>query len=204
MLGKRTSIIPSIYQEVEYIESTGTQYFKTDIDVQDGLTVDSVQTFTKNDTYLFGGYAENSNDNKSCFNGTWANAVQSAYPTGYYAKGIVSRNDNAIYHVVTTHSNSQITLTIDDVVVYNATTTGRVEIIGQKATCFGATSKSNGVQNIYGGRVYSLKVYKEATMLANYIPCYRKSDGEIGLYDTVTGKFYTNEGTGTFLKGVDV
>jgi hypothetical protein len=38
----------------------------------------------------------------------------------------------------------------------------------------------------------------------NYIPCYRKSDGEIGVYDTETGTFYTNSGTGTLVKGGNV
>ncbi len=37
-----------------------------------------------------------------------------------------------------------------------------------------------------------------------YIPCYRKSDGEIGLYDIMSGSFKTNAGSGTFLKGADV
>lgn len=39
---------------------------------------------------------------------------------------------------------------------------------------------------------------------AEFVPCYRKSDGEIGMYDTVSKTFYTNAGTGTFLKGADV
>jgi hypothetical protein len=36
------------------------------------------------------------------------------------------------------------------------------------------------------------------------IPCYRKSDNEIGVYDIINEKFYTNIGTGTFTKGADV
>lgn len=38
----------------------------------------------------------------------------------------------------------------------------------------------------------------------NLVPCYRKSDGEIGMYDLVNGVFYTNSGSGTFIKGDDV
>jgi hypothetical protein len=29
----------------------------------------------------------------------------------------------------------------------------------------------------------------------------RKSDNVIGLYDVINGKFYTNSGTGEFIKG---
>ena len=38
----------------------------------------------------------------------------------------------------------------------------------------------------------------------DFIPCYRNSDGEIGLYDSINDIFYTNQGTGTFTKGPDV
>lgn len=40
--------------------------------------------------------------------------------------------------------------------------------------------------------------------IRNFIPCYRKSDNEPGMYDTITGTFYTNSGTGTFTVGNDV
>lgn len=40
--------------------------------------------------------------------------------------------------------------------------------------------------------------------LANYIPCYRKSDNEIGMYDTVSKAFFASANTGTFTKGADV
>lgn len=36
------------------------------------------------------------------------------------------------------------------------------------------------------------------------VPCYRKSDNEIGMYDMFSGNFYTNAGTGKFSKGSDI
>lgn len=45
---------------------------------------------------------------------------------------------------------------------------------------------------------------KNNVLIRNMIPCYRKSDGEIGMYDTINNIFYTNFGTGSFLKGNDV
>lgn len=38
----------------------------------------------------------------------------------------------------------------------------------------------------------------------NFIPCYRKNDGVIGVFDIENSVFYTNAGTGTFTKGADV
>ena len=36
---------------------------------------------------------------------------------------------------------------------------------------------------------------------ADFIPCYRITDNEIGLYNLVDNQFYTNQGTGEFLYG---
>lgn len=52
--------------------------------------------------------------------------------------------------------------------------------------------------------IYSCNVYKDNIKILDLIPCYRKSDNEIGMYDTVSQTFYTNQGTGTFTKGDDV
>lgn len=50
-------------------------------------------------------------------------------------------------------------------------------------------------------RLYSLIIREKDRLAANFIPCYRKSDDEPGMYDTVSKTFYTNSGTGTFLVG---
>ena len=48
-------------------------------------------------------------------------------------------------------------------------------------------------------RLYELKMWKDGELVREFIPCYRKSDKEVGLYDLVNSIFYTNAGTGTFL-----
>lgn len=55
-------------------------------------------------------------------------------------------------------------------------------------------------------RMYYIKFTNadESIVLGEFIPCYRKSDDEIGMYDTVSKQFYTNSGTGTFLKGHNI
>ena len=50
---------------------------------------------------------------------------------------------------------------------------------------------------IYNVRMYSV----DSQLIHNLIPVERQSDNELGLYDTITDKFYTNAGTGTFVKG---
>lgn len=53
-------------------------------------------------------------------------------------------------------------------------------------------------------RIYAAEFTSGNDVVANFIPCYRKSDGVIGMYDTIGKVFHTNSGSGTFTKGADV
>lgn len=44
----------------------------------------------------------------------------------------------------------------------------------------------------------------DGTPVRDYVPCRHRTSNEIGMYDTVEGKFYTNIGTGTFTAGPEV
>ena len=54
------------------------------------------------------------------------------------------------------------------------------------------------------GKLKYFKAYINNKLKINLIPCYNVQDGTIGMYDTVEGKFYTNQGTGDFIAGPDV
>ena len=52
-------------------------------------------------------------------------------------------------------------------------------------------------------RIYSAKI--SVDFVYQYlVPCYRKSDNVVGMYDIINSKFYQNKGTGTFLMGTEV
>ena len=64
-------------------------------------------------------------------------------------------------------------------------------------------------------RLYYFKLFDNGNIVRNLIPCYSTTivtdvngkscpSGTKGLYDTVEGKFYTNQGTGEFIAGPDV
>ena len=57
---------------------------------------------------------------------------------------------------------------------------------------------------LFGGKIFALDFFDGNNLAKLLVPCYRKSDSTIGMYDTVNGMFYTNAGTGTFDKGADV
>lgn len=63
----------------------------------------------------------------------------------------------------------------------------------------------NGTQsNNLWTRIRSAKIYDDGTLVRDFMPCYRKSDNVIGMYDLVNDQFYTNAWTWTFTKWPDV
>ena len=56
----------------------------------------------------------------------------------------------------------------------------------------------------FKGKIYYFRWNRGADVYKELVPCYRKSDNEIGMYDIINDIFYTNQGTGTFTKGDDV
>lgn len=45
---------------------------------------------------------------------------------------------------------------------------------------------------------------KNGVLICDLYPCYRKSDGVIGMYDNARARFFTNKGSGSFTKGPEV
>ena len=52
--------------------------------------------------------------------------------------------------------------------------------------------------------IYRVRLSQGAEIIRDYVPCYRKSDGEVGLYDRITGQFLTNAGEGSFTIGEEI
>ncbi len=72
----------------------------------------------------------------------------------------------------------------------------------QNALLFARKNNANGaLQERSKMRLYNCKLWDNGTLIRNFIPCYRNSDKEAGLYDLVNNVFYTNQGTGSFIKG---
>lgn len=67
-----------------------------------------------------------------------------------------------------------------------------------------ATNYNNSASGGFGGNIYRVTVRRGDTVLRDYIPCYRKADGVIGMYEIMTETFLTNAGSGSFGKGADV
>ena len=191
--------LPNEYQEVEYIESDGAQYIDT------GILPSSTDVYSfkgefpsKNNSVLFGCRSS----------GTYLSGNQ------LYLNRNLDRTFKIVMLVVNTANNRDAEYT-KNVFFYSGDDLP-LEIDEENISINGRTSESfNPTQPIYlfgfnvlgtnnktvgGGKL----VYFKIDGRCNFIPCYRKSDGEIGMYDLVGEQFYVNSGTGVFSKGNDV
>ena len=50
-------------------------------------------------------------------------------------------------------------------------------------------------------RLYGARISQDSDVVREFFPCYRKSDGVAGVYETHTGEFFENKGSGTFVQG---
>lgn len=191
-----TSRLPKEYQEVEWIQSSGTQYIDT------GFVPNNNTRVVMDITVL--------NGTVSTFFGARKGATDSSFTA--FCLGTTSLRSD--------YGSSQKSLSISGVgsrVVVDANKNvfnyGSYSVTHSAAT-FNSTYSLYLLQNNYQGSaddnscmaaiLYASQVYDNGTLVRDYVPCYRKSDGAIGLYDIVNDGFYGNAGTGTFTKGADV
>ncbi len=191
--------LPKEYQQVEYIEGTGTQYIKTAI--KTSLTLDFVCEFSKSNsdiTFLFGGRTnQNTNGVLFGFNGSNCNVAYGKQTNMYsVTKNVIDGKK----HIV---ELSDSVYSIDGEEQYMA---NRGNTLSDNCYVYLFALNNNGTTNtrIYIGKVFSFLIKEFGVVQCYFIPCYRKADNEIGMYDIVNDVFYTNSGTGTFLKGANV
>lgn len=189
--------LPIDYQEVEYIESTGTQYIDTGFIPSSNTSIE-IKVISTGNTHTALYCARNAYSVKT-YTAHLLNGNQLRVDYGStmntianYSKDvphIYKQNKNLVY------VDNQLVKTMEN-----------IEFTAQyNMFLFAAHTEGTSIGNIGNTlKLYYCQIYDGDVLVRKFIPCYRKSNGEIGLYDTVNGKFYTNQGTGTFLKGPEV
>ena len=195
------------FQEVEYIESTGTQY------------IDTGFITTSNSKYEFDFTITSITDvtgaNVVCGGGGPNDIAFSIVGHNPYSMWFIQRGNPFISLVRPTWEvglRCKVTSIIDgyyssiEVNGYKATgydggfnlsTRGQILF----ATCRASTQE---ITHFTSMKLYSCRFYDNGSIARDFMPCYNKHTGAIGLYDKVNDVFYPNKGTGTFLKGPDV
>lgn len=186
LLGKNAQL-PSEYQRLEYIESTGTQYIDTGIKGNDSTRIKvSLKMKSQASTVIpFGDFTDTSKA-ITCNIGS-SNSPRSRWGSDSVVKKF-ELTTNTYYNLDFSENGFYINGINKWTPVENTFTTN------DNIHLFIATGSTNGLY----GYIYECKIYDNDILIRNFIPCMRNSDNEVGLYDTVGEQFYTNAGTGKF------
>lgn len=198
----KSSQLPSEYQQVEYIESTGTQYidtgvylpYKADFDIyyknKKSNTVGNVGFGYYNDNgFTFEEQSWNASNAKNIliFDTNWSDGY--SFPNSFF---------NTIRHIELIGNN----LYIDEELYSTYERIG--DNVANNSLLLGAYRENNRIKYNSGIIMGKMKFLHNNEVLFNGIPCYRKSDNKPGLFDLVNNVFYTNQGTGNFEIGKDI
>ena len=188
-----STTIPSGLVELEYIESTGTQYIDTGFKPNNNTRVvmDLQLLSTSGIPYVFGTWAGGMNN---CFSVYWWTNVHNSWGVDYGTQRSAIPQTNWNKRLIVDLNQNVVTV---DSVSYTLT-----------ATTFTATNNlfllalNNGKNALdyTVAKVYRCKIYDNGMLVRDFIPC-KNASGVIGLWDDVNSVFYQNAGTGTFTAG---
>lgn len=189
--------LPSAYQQVEYLQSTGTQYIHTNIipsnDV--GFNIDISLNEIYQDGFVFG-VRHNSGDTRF--------ALGRINALAYLGFGKIY--DNTWYIEQNKFFTAKLNFLNSKLANIDQKTPIKVPDIDipftEPLTLFGVYRI--GALTPTQQRLKACKISKGNNIVCDFVPCYRKSDNKAGMYDLVNGEFYTNDGTGEFILGGEV
>ena len=192
---KGKSKLPEGYTELEYIESSGTQYidtgFKPNQDTRVVAEMQYVTTPTKH-TFLFG-----------CRTSTSSAYFALVY---YYSSKVFRCDYNTEQIQVAGVPTDKLSIDFNkNNFALNGATANHTYATFQSSanmTIF-AVNTGGTVGSHATARLYSFKMYDNGTLIRDFVPC-KNASGTIGLYDMVNGVFYANAGTGAFTAGAEV
>lgn len=193
---RNKSGLPLGYQAIEYVESSGTQYIDTGISGECKVIIDC----QGNDTASASEIVVGSYTSAPSFFGAYGATNKWGMSGSSY--GLLTDVD------YTTRATFEIYFRDDAYIKVNGTTytcAGTVPIYTSATyALFRAKGKASSVYYYASAKIYSCKFEQNNTLVRNLIPARRNSDNVIGMYDTVTDTFLTNEGTGSFVAGPNI
>ena len=192
--------LPKEYTRVDYIESSGTQYIDTGYKPNSNTKydLDALIKSTGTTKYLISARETTGNRYKNTIYIYSDRKISASYGTNY--------NNTSNYYTANTKKNFKLDKNlfyVDNELLW----TFEEETFTNSLNCilFACNTVDGGGISYYSDmQLYACKIYDNDVLVRDFIPCYRNSDNEVGLYDLVNGVFYTNQGTGTFTYGSEI
>lgn len=194
-----TGRLPSGYTELEWIESTGTQYIDTGFIPTNNtgldITFENI-SYPQDDNVILGSRSEFISDAivfglKSSGWIYFQHGVTDFFANPHGGWGELGK----IYNVVFDSSNNSVYC---NGLLIN--TFPSVNFAGKNSMVLFGYHDNYGVFTNANTRVYRFKIYDNGNLVRDYVPCINPSSA-VGMYDTVNNIFYGNAGTGSFIAG---
>lgn len=194
-----TSILPDGYTQVDYIESDGSKFINT------GYSLQSNQLEIKTKVYIptLPVSEQDIASNQDNSTNRFVLGINQSYMFGYSRSGsssdtnVVTANLTApnIFEIQMNYdyANSIKSLTVNGV----TTTATQNKAISPSNNAIRLLANADGGGTSFKGRLYYLSITDNGILVRNFIPCYRNSDNEVGMYDTINGVFYKNGNSNT-------
>ena len=198
--------IPSGYTELEYIEANGTQYIDTgfvpnnnsrmvidyEADLANKAMIAEAQDYANGVAFGINQNSSNVDTAMLIYNGSSGSGFARILKTDIYGAGTGR---------YTVDINKQaVTITASNGSIVNKTITSVTYSCPYSVYLFANNREGTTILN-GRSKMYSCKLYDNGTLVRNFVPVQRNSDGEFGLFDKVNQVFYTNDGTGDFTPG---
>ena len=192
---KLVSTKESEYQEVDYIQSSGTQYIDTGMKLNQNSKVElKVSDITYGSYKLFGSRSSATSNNYSIL--TTGSGLVLDFQNYNNNRLSASNLDNVIT-LSMSNQKLQANDTSKNIGTYTNFTTP------SNAYIFNGAGSFPNQYGLASAKLYYCKIWQDNVLVRDLIPCYRKNDNAIGLYDKVNDVFYANAGTGTFTYGAE-
>lgn len=193
--------VPVEYTQLEYIESSGTQYINTDVSAPNGFKAIIDWEFKSINQYdnVIGADNGGPTFNLLCVGS--ANDYYWQLGAGHTKDSSTKPAVNTRYNInLSTEKNSAyIEVNNESLLTFadsNTRTTNNLFIF--------ADDSKGTAEYFSSAKMYSCKIINNGSVVRDYIPAKRNSDGVVGLYDLISKTFFTNAGTGTFTAGSEI
>ena len=186
--------LPSGYTELEYIESSGTQWIDTGYTPNQDTSV-----------MLDAQYINYNSGTQGILFGARTSATENVFVIQRLTAGNWNMGYNAASVIVGTADTNRHMFYKDKQYQYldgvlKGTGTYSSFTCPGTAILFGFNNAGTPNPTSFPAKIYSFKMWNNETLVRNLVPA-KNSSGVVGMYDTVNNVFYTNKGTGTFTAG---
>lgn len=181
--------LPDGYVQLEYIQSSGTQYIDTKFMPNQDTRVVIGAVFNEEVKWLFGA-------RHGARDRTFGFLIEYGEYRSDYGTAIPTTSFSATTSKITVDKNKNVTSINGNVLI-----TATEETFQCSHNLYLFANNNNGtVAGHSSSKIYSCQIYDNGTLIRDYVPC-MNSNGIVGLYDLVANEFYTNAGTGEFIGG---